>query len=110
LNEVNKENILIMYLSRTGNTEAITEIIREEVGGAMVGLELETPYPEDYDAILSEVLLNNSNRYRVNMCWIVSGRCKSFLVQCRYSESTIIDYNCIFQTGFLSRKPNPWNV
>ena len=47
--------VVIVYLTRTGNTKAVAEIIREEVGGDMVSLELETPYPEDYDAIVSQV-------------------------------------------------------
>ena len=38
-----KKIILIVYLSRTGNTEAIAEMIYEEVGGDLVALELEKP-------------------------------------------------------------------
>ena len=41
------KDILIVYLSRTENTEAIAEIIHQQVGGDLVELELETPYPED---------------------------------------------------------------
>ena len=38
-------NILIVYLSRTNNTKAIAEIIQHNVGGTLVALELEKPYP-----------------------------------------------------------------
>lgn len=50
-----KENILIVYLTRTGNTEAVARMIRENVGGDLVSLELENPYPEDYRAIVRQV-------------------------------------------------------
>ena len=61
--DVDKENVLIVYLSRTNNTEAVAEIIHNEVGGAMVELELETPYPEDYDAIVAQVDRENETGY-----------------------------------------------
>lgn len=57
--ESDSEDVLIVYLSRTGNTEAVAEMIRDEVGGDMVELELETPYPEDYDAIVAQVAREN---------------------------------------------------
>src|SRR5687768_17018143 len=37
--------VLIVYLSRTNNTKAIAEIIHSYVGGKLVALELEKPYP-----------------------------------------------------------------
>jgi hypothetical protein len=40
-----QQKILIVYLSRTNNTKAVAEIIHQKVGGRMVALELETPYP-----------------------------------------------------------------
>ncbi|WP_234573558.1 flavodoxin [Rhodohalobacter sp. 614A] len=61
--ESDSEDVLIVYLSRTGNTEAVAEIIRDEVGGDMVELELETPYPEDYDAIVAQVARENETGY-----------------------------------------------
>lgn len=60
---LNKGSVLIVYLSRTGNTEAIAEMIHNEVGGTMVELELETPYPEDYDAIVAQVDRENETGY-----------------------------------------------
>ena len=61
--EIDKENTLIVYLSRTANTEAVAEIIHQEVGGEMVELKLETPYPEDYYAIVSQVDQENERDY-----------------------------------------------
>lgn len=57
------ENTLVVYLSRTENTEAIAEIIHQQVGGDLVELELETPYPEDYDAIVAQVDRENEMGY-----------------------------------------------
>lgn len=61
--EIDKENLLIVYLSRTGNTEAIAEIIQEVVGGTLVELKLQVPYPEDYDEIVAQVDRENETGY-----------------------------------------------
>jgi len=50
-----ERKILIVYLSRTNNTKAIAEFIHQKVGGTMVALELETPYPADYNATVQQV-------------------------------------------------------
>ena len=55
--------ILIVYLSRTNNTKAIAEIIHQEVGGTLVALELERPYPDDYNAIVQQVVRENETGY-----------------------------------------------
>lgn len=57
------ERILIVYLSRTNNTKAIAEIIHEYVGGALVALELKDPYPEDYKAIVDQVVKENETSF-----------------------------------------------
>lgn len=57
------KKVLIVYLSRTNNTEAVAEIIHEEVGGTLVELELETPYPENYEAIVAQVDQENETGY-----------------------------------------------
>src|SRR3954451_14733194 len=51
-----EQKILIVYLSRTNNTKAIAEIIHQKVGGRLVALELETPYPADYNATVQQVV------------------------------------------------------
>lgn len=57
------QNTLITYLTRTKNTEAVAEIIRQEVGGTMVEVEAATPYPDDYDAIVAQVDEENDAGY-----------------------------------------------
>jgi len=54
---------LIVYLSRTNNTKAIAELIQKEVGGKLVSLELQKPYPENYQAIVDQVAKENANGY-----------------------------------------------
>ena len=54
-----EKKILIVYLSRTDNTRAIAEFIRQKVGGTLVTLELETPYPADYNATVQQVAREN---------------------------------------------------
>ena len=55
--------ILIVYFSRTGNTEAVARIIHEEVGGTLVSLELEKPYPDDYQQTVKQVSEENASGY-----------------------------------------------
>lgn len=57
------EGILIVYLSRTKNTKAVAEIIHQKVGGDFVALELENPYPDDYDAIVKQVAHENESGF-----------------------------------------------
>lgn len=58
-----EQKILIVYLSRTNNTKAIAEIIHQKVGGRLVALELETPYPADYKATVQQVVRENETGY-----------------------------------------------
>jgi flavodoxin len=55
--------LLIVYLSRTNNTKAIAEIIRQRVGGRLLALELETPYPADYSTTVQQVVHENETGY-----------------------------------------------
>ena len=57
------KNTLIVYLSRTNNTKAIAEFIQQEVGGTLVALELETPYPADYRTTVQQVVRENETGY-----------------------------------------------
>jgi len=61
--DLSGKNVLIVYLSRTKNTKAIAEIIQKTVGGKLVSLELEKPYPENYQAIVDQVAKENSSGY-----------------------------------------------
>jgi flavodoxin len=55
--------ILIVYLSRTKNTKAIAEIIQRNVGGTLIALELEKPYPENYQQTVQQVVKENETGY-----------------------------------------------
>jgi len=57
------DKVLIVYLSRTNNTKAIAEIIHKNVGGTLVALELEIPYPENYQATVQQVVKENETGY-----------------------------------------------
>ena len=60
---INPDKILIVYLSRTNNTKAIAEIIYKNVGGKLVAIELEKPYPENYQATVQQVVNENETGY-----------------------------------------------
>jgi flavodoxin len=60
---LNSDKVLIVYLSRTNNTKAIAEIIHENVGGKLVALELENPYPANYEATVQQVVKENERNY-----------------------------------------------
>lgn len=60
---ISPKKILIVYLSRTNNTKAIAEIIQKSVGGTLVALKLEKPYPENYQAIVQQVVNENETGY-----------------------------------------------
>lgn len=57
------EKNLIVYLSRTQNTKAIAVIVQEQIGGTLVFLELKNPYPEDYVAIVRQVVEENESGF-----------------------------------------------
>src|SRR5580700_8341714 len=58
-----EKKILIVYLSRTNNTKAIADIIHEKVGGKLVTLVLQTPYPADYQTTVQQVVHENETGY-----------------------------------------------
>ena len=60
---LDSNKVLIVYLSRTNNTKAIAEIIHRNVGGALVALELEKPYPENYQQTVQQVVKENETGY-----------------------------------------------
>lgn len=60
---IDSGKVLVVYLSRTNNTKAIAEIINKIVGGKLVALELEKPYPENYQATVQQVVNENETNY-----------------------------------------------
>ncbi|MCF0049318.1 flavodoxin [Dyadobacter sp. LJ53] len=57
------DRILIVYLSRTKNTKAVAEIIQQKVGGKLVALELQDPYPADYKTTVDQVARENASGF-----------------------------------------------
>ena len=55
--------VAIVYLSRTKNTFAVAQLIQEKMGGEMIPLELQHPYPEDYNAIVRQVVEENASGF-----------------------------------------------
>ncbi|MDI1306901.1 MAG: flavodoxin [bacterium] len=60
---LNTNRILIVYLSRTKNTKAVAQIIHNHIGGKLVELELQNPYPENYKAIVDQVARENETGF-----------------------------------------------
>src|SRR5438045_8232408 len=60
---MSSKKILIVYLSRTNNTKAIAEIIQRNVGGTLTALELEKPYPENYQQTVQQVVKENESGF-----------------------------------------------
>ena len=61
--EIKSQNILIVYLSRTNNTKAVAKMIQSRTGGDLVALELQDPYPKDYQAIVAQVAEENETGF-----------------------------------------------
>ncbi|MGL4207899.1 MAG: flavodoxin [Candidatus Adiutrix sp.] len=59
-----KPNILIVYYSRTNNTEVIAKQIQNIVGGHMVRLETVDPYPSDYRATTRQAQVELNSGYK----------------------------------------------
>ncbi len=57
------EKVLIVYLTRTNNTKVVAEIIQDKVGGKLIALEKENPYPENYQEIVAQVDRENNEGY-----------------------------------------------
>jgi flavodoxin len=108
-----QHRILIVYLSRTQNTKTIAEIIQKNVGGMLVALELEKPYPENYMATVQQVVRENETGYlpplktkidsieKYDVVFVgfptwgmkLSPPMKSFLHQYDLSGKTVIPFN-----------------
>src|SRR5688572_8443820 len=56
-------NVLIVYLSRTNNTKAVAEFVHQRIGGTIVAIDLQRPYPADYEAIVQQVARENATGY-----------------------------------------------
>jgi len=61
--EIDSGKTLIVYLSRTNNTKAVAEIVQKQVGGTLVAIELQNPYPENYQATVAQVASENESGF-----------------------------------------------
>ncbi len=52
INNTKTGKILVLYFSQSGNTEAVANIIHNEVGGDIVKLETVQTYPSDYNELV----------------------------------------------------------
>lgn len=59
----NDSTTLIVYLSRTKNTAAVAQIIHQKLGGKVVALELQNPYPQNYQQIVDQVAKENQSGF-----------------------------------------------
>ena len=57
------KKVLIVYLSRTNNTKAVAEMIQKNTAGALVALELQKPYPQNYKATVEQVARENETGF-----------------------------------------------
>ncbi|MGZ3914975.1 MAG: flavodoxin [Flavisolibacter sp.] len=110
---LSSKNILIVYLSRTRNTKTLAEIVRMYAGGTLVELELEKPYPENYQQTVQQVVKENETGFlpplktkipnfeKYDVVFIgfptwdmkIPPPMKSFLHQYDFSGKTVIPFN-----------------
>ncbi|CAD0218699.1 flavodoxin [Chryseobacterium sp. JV274] len=57
------KNVLIVYLSRTKNTKTIADIIHQNIGGILIELALQNPYPKDYKATVDQIAKENETNF-----------------------------------------------
>lgn len=64
VNELDKDRVLIIYFSRSGNTETIANFIHANVGGELLKLETKVPYPSEYNDVLDQAQKERANNAR----------------------------------------------
>ena len=107
------QHILIVYLSQTNNTRAVAQMIQKKTGGEMTAIELQDPYPENYQEIVAQVAeenetgflpplqtkINNLDHYDTVFIGFptwgmqLPPPIKSFLTEYNLSGKTIIPFN-----------------
>ena len=53
------QDVLIVYLTRTRNTEALARLVQARTGGTLVALQPQQPYPQNYQAHVDQVVREN---------------------------------------------------
>lgn len=59
----NPSKPLIVYLSRTQNTANLAQMVQKHTGGDMAAIEVETPYPADYQTLVAQVRRENEQNF-----------------------------------------------
>lgn len=80
----NNEKVLIVYLSRTKNTKAVAELIHQNIGGKLIELELENPYPENHKQIVEQVAKENETNFLPKL--------KTKIENIQYYDTILIGY------------------
>ena len=117
-----KEKILIVYFSHTGNTREIAKKIHMNIGGDLIKIETIEKYPEDHSEILEQARkeitegykpalktkIENIKEYTVlfigypNWWGTIPTPVSAFLAECDLSGKTIAPF-CTHGTGGLAR-------
>lgn len=58
------DKTLIAYFSWSGNTENLAEMIQKVTGGDLFAIETETPYTDDYDALVDQAKQEQADNIR----------------------------------------------
>lgn len=112
------DGVLIIYLTRTHNTEAIARMIADRTGGTQAELRTATPYPTDYQAHVDQVVRENETGFLAplaDMVEVTSFRTvfigfptwgmqlpppvKSFLHQTDLRNKTVLPFNTHAEFG-----------
>ncbi len=59
-----EERTLVVYFSRSGNTQTLAETIHQTTGGDLVRITPVNPYPEDYNECLSQAREEQDSGYK----------------------------------------------
>lgn len=60
----NEEKILIVYFTRSGNTEVLADMIQDKTGGTKFRIETVKEYPEDYSGVYDEAMKEQQENVR----------------------------------------------
>jgi flavodoxin len=57
------QSTLVVYLSRTRNTAALARMIQQQTGAKLIAIELEAPYPKNYEEMVEQVRKENASGF-----------------------------------------------
>lgn len=61
------KNILIVYLTRTANTEVVAQQIHQLVGGNLVEIETVNPYPSNYAEMVAQARQERDTKFKPSL-------------------------------------------